>query len=230
MKFLKFFIMILLFFTLGISSVSAQEEPIVAVVVQDGKVIKMTESQHKEFEKIEDEKYKEAMKETKRREEEAIDKGIKVGQDNANLNRNKEKEVRPFNAGLWSTITDVKYGSPYLDKSKRSKVSPTVGGPGSATVQYSVSVSASSNFSLDKLKGLGLSFTRSVSSDANFSVTFDVKENRKAHIEFIPRYRDITGYKKDYFDGTLLEKTYFKVSEPIKVHRFADGEYILVYE
>lgn len=225
---LKFCAITLLFFVLGISSVSAKEDPIVAVVVYDGEIIQMTESQHREFEKAEEKKYKEAMRETKRREEEAIEKGVKIGEENIVSNRGEE--IKPFNAGLWSTVSNVNYGSPYLDRSQKSKVSPTIVGPGTISVQYSVSVSASANISFSQLKAAGLSFNTSVSTDENFSVSFDVERNRRAHIEFIPRYRDITGYKEDYFDATLLDRTFFRVSEPLKVGRFADGEYRLVYE
>lgn len=127
-------------------------------------------------------------------------------------------------------VSNVNYGSPYLDRSQKSKVSPTIVGPGTISVQYSVSVSASANISLNKLKAVGLSITKYILPNENFSVSFDIERNRRAHIEFIPRFRDITGYKEEYFDATLLDRTFFRVSESLKVGRFADGEYRLVYE
>lgn len=225
---LKFCAITLLFFVLEISSVSAKKDPIVAVVVYDGEIIQMTESQHREFEKAEEKKYKEAMRETKRREEEAIEKGVKIGKEN--IVSKIGKKIKPFNVGLWSSVSNVNNGSSYLDRDKKSKISPTIVGPGTISIRYSIGVSASANISLNKLKAAGLSITKYISPNENFSVSFDVKRNRRAHIEFIPRYRDITGYKEEYFCATLLDRTFFRVSEPLKVGRLADGEYRLVYE
>lgn len=143
------------------------------------------------------------------------------------IDSSSSTEVTPKNAGSWWIITNKKFGTPYLNSSKKAKVTPSVKGPATITKGSSVTFSFTSNISLSISDKTTIGGTWSASSNASFSVSFKVPSNKTGYVQFTPYYRTVTADKLHYFDATLLKTEKLNIKQPVKVGSFADGLYEL---
>lgn len=128
--------------------------------------------------------------------------------------------------GDLNTYYESSYKIDYFD-SKAVYVTPAVQGP--ATISYGESYSITSTFSGSLslpikrkiVADLGASYSYSVSTNKNFTITYNVPAGTTLRIQFVPRMRHTIGtYYYDSFTEYDVD-AYI----PIKVNSFADGIY-----
>lgn len=131
------------------------------------------------------------------------------------------------NAGAWSILTVKSTSSPYLDYSKKTRVSMEFEGPCSISYGFSKTFTFSANASLDATEKIKVGGVWSAATTETFGVTYSVPEGKIGYVVFTPRYKKIIAERQNYFDATLLSTETITIYQPTKIGSFADGLYAL---
>lgn len=125
---------------------------------------------------------------------------------------------------------------------KSQKVSPDVKGKASITYgntctvseTFSISGKAASDMAKKKIRAeAGFTWTKSVSTNSSFSVSYSVPKGKTGYVKFTPKMNKTTGTYREriYFENRLMsdESHPATATSPIKLSNgFADGTYALV--
>ncbi len=204
---------------------SSEEFSKKAILVKDGKYVRITEKELLELKKLEE-------AQLKHNEVRYDDYGKKFTNDFI-----AKLDILIFDTAFSDKYKFLEYGRySDFDYSKKKPVTMTHGGGGEILYGDSIAstTAVSANLTSDELRAINFAIGGSFSSSSkkDFGMTFDVPEDTPSRVWFIPNIEVIYGYivRMDGITAEEKGREWVKVYKPASINGFTDGIFELCEE